>query len=156
LPPSGLCVLAARYLTADIDPQKADHQVNIEQVSFAESAFDTILCSHVLEHVDDRKALAELYRVLRPGGLLLLMTPVVWAWAKTYENPAITTERDRLLHFGQNDHVRIFGTDIIDRIEKVGFRVSLFHSTEPAVSRHGLLRNDVLFLCGKARLRAAS
>jgi ubiquinone/menaquinone biosynthesis C-methylase UbiE len=71
--------------------------VNIEDIAFPEGSFDTILCSHVLEHVDDRKALGEMHRILRQGGLLLMMTPVVWAWDTTYENPAIVTDRDRVL-----------------------------------------------------------
>jgi len=146
---SFIAPLAAKYITADIDARNVDHQVNVEDIAFAEGFCDVILCSHVLEHVDDRKALAELYRILRPGGLLLMMTPVNWAWDKTYENPAITSERDRLLHFGQNDHVRYFGADIVSRIETAGFRVALVRSLEPAVSRHGLLRSDVLFLCSK-------
>jgi SAM-dependent methyltransferase len=141
--------LAEEYVTADIDASKADHQVNIEAITLADSSFDIVLCSHVLEHVDDRRALSELYRILRPSGLLLMMTPVIWAWDRTYEDPGITTERGRLLHFGQGDHVRVFGADIVGRIEQVGFRVSLFRSWEPGISRHGLLRGDVLFICWK-------
>lgn len=140
---------AANYITADIDARNVDHQVNIEEIDLGDGFCDVILCSHVLEHVDDRKALAELYRVLRPGGLLLMMTPVNWAWDETYENPSITSERDRLLHFGQSDHVRYFGADILGRIETAGFDVSLVRSLEPDASRYGLLRSDVLFLCSK-------
>lgn len=140
---------AAKYMTADIDPQRADHEVNIEDIAFADDFCDLIVCSHVLEHVDDRKALAELYRILTPNGLLLMLTPVNWAWGKTYEDPSITSETDRLLHFGQSDHVRYFGADIVGRIENAGFRVTLFPSLEPAVRQLGLSRSDVLFLCWK-------
>jgi SAM-dependent methyltransferase len=141
--------LAAKYITADIDPGKADHAVDIEDIAFAGGFCDVVVCSHVLEHVDDGRALGELHRILRPGGLLLMMTPVNWAWETTYENPAITGESDRCLHFGQSDHVRYFGADILGRIAAAGFRVTLFRSLEPAVSRHGLLRSDVLFVCGR-------
>ena len=141
--------LAGTYVTADLDPRKADYQVNIEDIAFPEGSFDTILCSHVLEHVDDRKARGEMHRILRQGGLLLMMTPVVWAWDTTYENPAIVTDRDRVLHLAQKNHVRYFGANIVRRIENAGFRVSLFKSSEPAVSLHSLLRDDVLFACWK-------
>jgi len=139
--------VAANYITADIDPRNVDHEVDIENIAFDDGFCDVVICSHVLEHVDDRRALAELYRILRPGGLLLMMTPVNWAWDTTYENPSITSAQDRLLHFGQSDHVRYYGADIVGRIEKAGFDVSLVRSVEPAVTRHGLLRSDVLFLC---------
>jgi SAM-dependent methyltransferase len=141
--------LAANYITADIDPRNVDHEINIEDIAFDDGFCDVVICSHVLEHVDDRKALAELHRILRPDGLLLMMTPVNWAWDTTYEDPSITSPRERLLHFGQSDHVRYFGADIVGRIEEAGFDVSLVRSVEPAVRRHGLLRSDVLFLCRK-------
>ncbi len=60
--------LSAKYVTADLDPGKADRQVDIEAIAFAAASFDIVICSHVLEHVDDRKALSELHRILRPGG----------------------------------------------------------------------------------------
>lgn len=104
--------LAAKYLTADIEEGRADQQINIEAIDMADSSFDVLICSHVLEHVDDRVALAEMRRILRPDGMLLMMTPVIWSLPETYEDPTITSAQDRLLHFGQDDHVRYFGADI--------------------------------------------
>jgi SAM-dependent methyltransferase len=115
------------------------------------NAFDLIICSHVLEHVDDRKALREMLRVLRPGGIALLMTPVVEGWSETYENPNVDFPKDRVLHFGQDDHVRYFGADIRDRIKSAGFELEEFTAVEPDVSRYSLIRGENLFIARKPK-----
>ena len=69
--------IVKEYGTADLDPAGVDYPENIEQLSFPDERWDAIICSHVLEHVDHRKALSELYRVLTPGGRLLALFPVV-------------------------------------------------------------------------------
>jgi SAM-dependent methyltransferase len=56
------------YTTADIDPGAAGEQMDITAIPRPDATFDLILVSHVLEHVpEDDAAMAELYRVLRPG-----------------------------------------------------------------------------------------
>lgn len=138
------------YETADLSPRlTTTHQVNIEDTGLPSDHYDRIVCNHVLEHVDDSKALAEMFRILRPGGIALLMTPVIEGWAKTYENPAVTDPRGRLLHFGQNDHVRMYGRDIRDRIRAPGFLLAEFVAEEPDVAAHGLIRGETLFIATK-------
>lgn len=89
----------------------ADLALDITKMDLADGSFDLILCSHVLEHVpDDRAAMSELRRVLAPGGLALVLTPYRPEVA-TYEDPAITAPLDRMVAFGQQDHVRIHGVD---------------------------------------------
>jgi len=68
--------IAKKYLTADLDPGQCDLTLNIEAIDLPDAQFDLIICSHVLEHVDDKLALREMRRILRPGGTLALMTPV--------------------------------------------------------------------------------
>ena len=140
---------AAEYLTADIEPGKADRVLNIEQLDLADNSFDLIICSHVLEHVDDRVALRELFRVLAPGGLVVLMTPVIEGWTTTYENPDVRTDDERILHFLQSDHVRLYGADVRDRIRTAGFALSEFVAVEPFVHRHALVRGGRLFFAAK-------
>ncbi|MDQ8727649.1 class I SAM-dependent methyltransferase [Bradyrhizobium sp. LHD-71] len=140
--------LAKEYVTADI-ARGRDLQLNIEKIDLPDESYDVILCSHILEHVDDRAALAEIHRVLVGGGVALLMIPVVEGWANTYENLAITEPNEREIHFGQEDHVRYFGSDFRDRIRRAGFDLEEFTAEGAIVVKHGLLRGEKLFIAAR-------
>lgn len=100
--------------------------MDITQMEFPDSHFDFILCSHVLEHIpDDRLAMSELHRVLKPGGWGILQVPIEMDRAITYEDESITSPEERQKAFGQFDHVRLYGRDYIDRLSSVGFEVEL-------------------------------
>ena len=135
-----------RYTTLDLFRDDADVKEPIEKTSLASESFDHIVCSHVLEHVDDRRALAEMFRLLRPQGSLLAMVPIIEGWVATYERPEITSEADREVHFGQGNHVRYYGRDFRDRIRSVGFSVTEFTAEGPEVVTHGLLPGEKLFV----------
>ena len=142
--------VVAEYETADLSTRvPMTHHINIEDTGLPSDHYDRIVCNHVLEHVDDAKALAEMFRMLRPGGMALLMTPVCEGWETTYENPAITDAKLRTVHFGQHDHVRFFGRDIRDRIRAPGFVLTEFTAVEPDVSRYGLIRGETVFIATK-------
>ncbi len=142
--------LVARYETAEIRADLApDHVVNIEAIDLPDESYDRVICNHVLEHVDDAQALRELHRILKPGGMAFLTTPLVEAWAQTYENPAVTARKDRNLHFGQGDHIRMFGRDLRLRIAAVGFTLTEFAAVEPDVHRYGLIRGETIFIVTK-------
>ena len=82
------------------------------------------------EHVpDDRKAMKELYRVLKKDGYALIMVPIYRDQATTYEDPTITDPEQRLIHFDQKDHVRRYGLDIEKRLQSVGFDVTYYPLT---------------------------
>jgi SAM-dependent methyltransferase len=141
-----------RYVTADLDPGKGDLQLDIRALDLPDDAFDAIICSHVLEHVDDdAAALAELRRVVRPGGWVQLMVPQDLARAETYEDPAITDPAARRAAFWQHDHVRLYGRDFADRVRAAGFDVEVIVMAEAlgpdAARRHGLLTVDLIHLC---------
>jgi SAM-dependent methyltransferase len=102
--------LAASYLSADIAGY-ADRILNIEAIDMPDESWDVVVANHVLEHVDDRKALAEIRRILSPGGLAIVSFPLALTFEQTYENPAVTARADRDLHFGQWDHIRYYGAD---------------------------------------------
>ncbi|MFN0194269.1 MAG: class I SAM-dependent methyltransferase [Aestuariivirga sp.] len=137
------------YRTADLFAANVDLKLNIEAIDLPDAVADVVLCLHVLEHVDDSKALGELHRILRPGGLLIAMFPMVEGWSRSFEDPKRTSPEDRLLFFGQHDHVRFFGADARERLARPGFLVEEVTAEEPDVSRHGLMRGEKIFLCRK-------
>lgn len=116
-------LLGAGYLTADIEEGKAMVQLDITDIAYPDESFDAILCSHVMEHVqDDTKAMRELYRVLKPDAWALLVVPLSGG-ETTFEDPSIVDPRRRFELFGQSDHVRVYGDDFSDRLQAVGFSV---------------------------------
>lgn len=151
-------MLGSRYITADLLRVDVDRQLSVEELPFEDSSFDAIICNHVLEHVhDDRKALAEIRRVLSPGGWALLQVPLDEAQRVTVEDPAITSRNERRRRFGQHDHVRAYGRDYVDRLSGAGFapelrRVRDRHA-EPERARHGLDPGETLYFCRPGVLR---
>ena len=136
------------YVTADL-MAAADLTLNIEDIDLPDNRFDRVICFQVLEHVDDRKALAEMFRILTPGGIAFLNTPVIEGWDATYENPEVDGKHARLIHFGQGDHVRYFGRDIRERIGAAGFTCEEFAAVEPDVHDYGLWRGERIFIARK-------
>jgi SAM-dependent methyltransferase len=145
------------YLTANIEGSRAMVQMDVMDIQYPDESFDAIMCSHVLEHVvDDRQALREFFRVLRPGGWAALMVPVLVD--TTYEDPSITDPAERERVFGQSDHVRIYGPDFADRVAEAGFNVSRLTERDIVEERNlvrwGVLvrggeRDNSIFFCQK-------
>lgn len=138
------------YRSADLDSPLATDRVDITAMAYEDAAFDVILCSHVLEHVrDDRKALRELHRVLRPGGWAILQVPLDAKRERTYEDPTITDPAERRRAFGQEDHLRIYGQDYRDRLVEAGFRVTqddwVRRLPRDLIETHRLKVEDIFF-----------
>jgi len=136
-----------RYVSADLNDPGADRREDIESLTLANDGFDVVICSHVLEHVDDTMALAEIRRVLRPDGLLIAMVPLIEAWPETYENASATTDALRALHFGQADHLRYYGRDFRDHLRAAGFDIDEFRASPQQCVVHAILRGETVFLC---------
>jgi SAM-dependent methyltransferase len=140
------------YTTADIDPEGVDLQLDLTDLALPDDAFDAVVCSHVLEHVgDERAALGELRRITAPGGWCLVLVPLDLGREVTYEDAAITTPEGRLEAFWQPDHVRLYGRDIADRLERAGFDVETVKPEEafpPETLRHARLNaSDWMLIC---------
>ena len=85
---------------------------------------DVVICNHILEHVeDDRKALRELHRILRPNGWGVVLVPQDYERETTFEDDSITSPEERARIFGQYDHRRIYGRDYAQRVAECGFEV---------------------------------
>lgn len=138
------------YETADLAQADVDHKVDIANTKLPDASYDVVIASHVLEHVpDDRAAMRELFRLLKPGGRALLMVPVNVTRSATYENPAITSAAARHAHFGAADHVRRYGLDFADRLGEAGFRVETFRMSPEAEVEYGLLPDEWLYVARK-------
>jgi len=110
------------YLTADLYRSDVMVKADITNIPYPDNTFDVIYCSHVLEHIEnDRRALAEFFRVLNSNGWAVLLVPI--NADRTWEDLSITDPDERLEAYGQHDHVRRCGLDYEDRIKDVGFKV---------------------------------
>jgi len=137
------------YTTCDLDSPIADVKADIQDLPFEDNSFDVIFCNHVLEHVEDDKiALAELYRVMKPGGWGIFQVPIRYQLADTFEDPTITDRKERIEKFGQYDHVRVYGMDYYDTLAKAGFEVEKVNLSENfsdnKIKRFALEKNEIL------------
>lgn len=142
------------YTTTDLDSPLADVKADICDLPFGENSYDLIFCNHVLEHIpDDTKAMQELYRVLKPGGMAILQIPQELDRVTTFEDDTITDRDKRAKIFGQYDHVRIYGRDYFNKLRSIGFKVeevdytSVLSSQE--VDRYRLAQGEILPVCRK-------
>ncbi len=118
-------VPGVRYVSGDLLRDFGPTRLDVTALEVPDASFDAVVCNHVLEHVpDDRRAMAELRRVLRPGGWALLLVPDVGG-PSTDEEPGIADPEEQLRRFGQRDHVRRYGWDYVDRLTEAGFAVEV-------------------------------
>jgi SAM-dependent methyltransferase len=142
------------YLGVDLyDFPNVRIKMDLVSTPFRSEIFDAIICIHVLEHIEeDREALRELYRVLKPGGWAVVSVPIRLD-QKTYEDPTITLPEERERVFGETDHVRFYGYDLMDRLQECGLRVHLDRGDEVDLQtrrKYGLRDDESIFHCTKA------
>ena len=149
-----VCMPNLDYFGLDLDGRphiclKAD----ISAIPTISDAFDAIICIHTLEHVtNDRKAIKELFRVLKPGGWAIITVPIRLD-RETYEDPTITAPEERKRAFGEEQHVRFYGYDLTQRLEECGFHVQLDLGKDidqHTKDKYGLLDDENVFYCTKA------
>ena len=137
------------YVTADIDSPIADVTADIINLPFNDNSFDVIFCNHVLEHVqDDTRAMKELFRVMKKGGMGIFQVPQDLNRNVTFEDNSITNPKERAKIFGQYDHVRVYGKDYFDKLRSIGFEVKEVNysqkiSTETS-SKYRLMEGELL------------
>jgi len=139
------------YITSDYEDEFiADYQFDITNIEQKDASFDTIICYHVLEHIkEDTKAMHELYRVAKPNGTVFIQTP--FKEGTIYENDTITSPEDRLKHFGQEDHVRVYSANgLKERLIDVGFKVKTltFEQTEHDIY-NGFISPEITLIATK-------
>ena len=145
------------HVSADIESSLADIRMDITKIDYPDNSFDVILCNHVLEHVpEDVKAITEFSRVLKKNGWAVLQVPISYDLKKTYEDFSITTKIEREKHFGQNDHVRVYGTDYFERLSAGGLKVDPIETerylTDEEIHKFGVIREEKIFYCQNGNL----
>jgi len=130
----------------DVTPGTFRHGVqcqDVQRLTYGDASFDLVTSTEVFEHVpDDRRAFAEVHRVLRPGGLLVFTVPLMDA-SPTLERAEI--RYNRIVHLVTPEYhgdrlrgrrgvlaFRTYGPDIVDRLRAVGFEAWLERIEEPA------------------------
>ena len=142
------------YITSDLESPIADVKADICDLPFIDNEFDVIFCNHVLEHIpDDKKAMQELFRVLKKGGFGIFQIPQDLSRETTFEDDSITDKKERAKIFGQYDHVRVYGRDYFDKLRSVGFKVDEIDYTKKIapekLERFCLMKGEILPVCYK-------
>lgn len=142
------------YTTTDLLSPLADVKADICNLPFEDNAYDIIFCNHVLEHIpDDTKAMQELFRVLKPGGMGIFQIPQDLSRASTFTDDTIVDQKERAKIFGQYDHVRVYGRDYFDKLRSIGFKVieeDYTHKIAPElVEKYCLAKGEIIPVCFK-------
>lgn len=142
------------YVTADLISPWADVKLDVQNIPFPDNSFDVAICNHVLEHVDDdRKAMSELLRVMKPGGFGIFQVPLDNSIETTLEDKAINTPELREKHYKQRDHLRLYGRDYGKRLREVGFDVTeddyVKTFSADLIQRYALPKDEILYICKK-------
>jgi SAM-dependent methyltransferase len=142
------------YTTTDLFSPLADVKADICNLPFKNDTYDIILCNHVLEHItDDTKAMQELFRVLKPGGMGIFQIPQDLNRATTFADDTIVDQKERAKIFGQYDHVRIYGRDYFDKLRSIGFTVIEEDYTSKLspelVKKYCLAAGEIIPICSK-------
>ena len=142
------------YTTTDLLSPLADVKADICNLPFEDNAYDIIFCNHVLEHIpDDTKAMQELFRVLKPGGMGIFQIPQDLSRASTFTDDTIVDQKERSKIFGQYDHVRVYGRDYFEKLRSIGFKVieeDYTHKIAPElVEKYCLAKGEIIPVCFK-------
>jgi predicted SAM-dependent methyltransferase len=142
------------YTTTDLLSPLADVKADICNLPFQDNSYDMILCNHVLEHIpNDTKAMQELYRVLKPGGMGIFQIPQDLLRATTFSDDTIVDQKERAKIFGQYDHVRVYGHDYFDKLRSIGFKVVEGDYTNKIsadlVEKYCLAKGEIIPICFK-------
>jgi SAM-dependent methyltransferase len=141
-----------KYRSVDLSRKDVDERADLtSMVSYRDNSVDILLCSHVLEHIpDDRKAMSEINRILKPDGVGILLVPLVIGLDETNEDPTINTDALRWRYFGAADHVRQYGKrDFVNRLNSAGLEVDqlgMEYFGAEAFRHAGIAENSILYV----------
>ena len=142
------------YTTGDLESPLADLHFDLHNIPLEDNQYDVIFCNHVMEHVDnDVQCMKELLRIMKPGGWGIFQVPIDTSRDTTYEDPSITDPKEREKHFGQYDHVRLYGTNYPNVLRSAGFEVEEYDFTkeldEETYQRYRFQKGEMLYIVRK-------
>ena len=144
------------YYSADLMRPNVDLHLDIcNMKELNDDRYDIIICSHVLEHVPDPDAaLRELFRILRHGGIAIIMVPIFLGVKETIDDPSHTSDEQRLKFYGQMDHVRLFSRqDFLSRVRHAGFTISEVVPSmldKVVIQKNAIAENSILYVCSRS------
>lgn len=112
-------------------------------------SYDLQIIWHVLEHIsEDKKAISELYRLLKSGGKLLVSVPIYPEGnTKTFEDKTLPYAEYEKVH-GHYDHCRSCGLDYYKRFQEIGFEVQTLQIKDfdkERIDKYGLRKDHVVW-----------
>ncbi len=136
-----------RYETADLKAKGVDHHFDLQTYDGPLGPFDIVMANHVLEHIpDDRAALRNIFRMVKPGGLAMFTVPVRTNSDATDDDPTVTDPAERKRRYGEPNHVRFYGRDLVERIAQAGFAASIWEPPAGAPTERYAMGGEVIFL----------
>ena len=139
-----------KYVTSDYAGEfEATKKLDIESINEPNDNYDLVICYHILEHIkNDIEAMKELYRIIKPKGKCIIQTP--FREGEIYENDEVKTDKERLIHFGQRDHLRIYSVEgLMNRLKSAGFQTKLKEYETVDNNNYGFNPNEKVIIAEK-------
>ncbi|MFT3980373.1 MAG: methyltransferase domain-containing protein [Ferruginibacter sp.] len=145
------------YQPVDIFPHlypKGTTYLNILDHQLPDNSYDVIICNHVFQYIeDDKTAMRNILKLLKPGGWAILQVPINTKGTTTFEDSSITDPKEREKVFGLDEHVRYYSYDYADRLRAIGFHVTVddytTSFTDEEIFRYGFFKGDAIYYCTK-------
>lgn len=138
------------YTCMDLCPENFPWAENIEKrdalhTTYPDHYYDVIIANHLIEHIPEKEFFTEMKRIMEPDAVLIISTPVYWDQAETLDNPEFAqTPEDRKHYFGQADHIRKYGADVVSRFQPYFASVQIL--TEKNMRPFGDVINSNFFI----------
>lgn len=127
------------YHTADLFMENVSFKEDLQKLSFKDNSYDIVLNNHVLEHIfDDKKAIKEIQRILKPKGKAIITVPGNWK-----------KKTRKFLTLQNNGHYRDYGFDFIIFLKKIFSKVSIKKLNKYNGASHAIKNDEIAFVCIK-------